>query len=291
LLVLDHFLRWEHAFARAGAAAREAGAIFEALGDADGAAEAASHEGLVAANLGDYDRGAALIASALALARERGGRGRIEQYTRDLGVVAFARGDLAEARALLEESRALAERRQVGPLVALGHLRLAALDRLEGDYPRARTRLEGLRRRSDALIAVPGGLAASQDLVALEVGNLARAEGRHAEARTQIHGALRRIRRRGEGALLRSAACLAGFLEIACGAVTRGVTILAACAPGEGPLGTVQVPAVRAEAPGFLERARRALGEAGYAAAWAAGQAMPLERAVAYALEEDRGGG
>jgi hypothetical protein len=48
----------------------------------------------------------------------------------------------------------------------------------------------------------------------------------------------------------------------------------------------VHVPDVRAEAPGFLERARQTLGEAGYAAAWAAGKAMSLEEAVAYALED-----
>ena len=98
LLALDHYLRWEHAFPRA-AAAREAREIFEALGDADGAAEAASHEGLVAANLGDYARGAALIGAALARARERGDWARVERHARDLGVVALARRDLAEARA------------------------------------------------------------------------------------------------------------------------------------------------------------------------------------------------
>ena len=63
------------------------------------------------------------------------------------------------------------------------------------------------------------------------------------------------------------------------------MTLLAAGARGEGPIGTVHMPDVRAEAPGFLERARLALGEAGYAAAWAQGQAMSSKEAVAYALE------
>ena len=189
LLALGHFLRWEHEFPRAGAAAREARGIFEALGDADGAARAASSEGMVAASLGDYARGAALIGAALARARERDDWFGVLQYTRDLGVVAFARGDLPAARAWLEESRALSERRGIDQLVASADLRLAALDRLEGDYPRARVRLEALRR-SDALIAGPAdGLAGSHDLLALGLSSLARAEGRHAEARTQIHGA------------------------------------------------------------------------------------------------------
>jgi predicted ATPase/class 3 adenylate cyclase len=285
LLLLDHFLRWEHEFPRAAGAAREAREIFEALGDADGAARAASCEGLVAANLGDYDRGGALITAALARARERGDWRLVEQCARELGMVAVARRDLPTARAHIEESRTLAERHEVGPLAALALLRLASIDRLEGDYPRARARLEGLRR-SDALIGGPGGVAGSQDLLALELGSLARAEGRHDEARAHLHGALRRLRRRGEGTLLRSAACLAGLLEVARGAPARGVTLLAACARGEGPLGTVHMPEVRAEAPGFLERARQALGEAGYAAAWAQGQALTLEQAVACALDE-----
>ena len=76
------------------------------------------------------------------------------------------------------------------------------------------------------------------------------------------------------------------MLEVARGAPARGVTLLGAGAVGEGLIGTVHMPDVRAEAPGFLERARQALGEAGYAAAWAAGRAMTLEQAVAYALED-----
>jgi hypothetical protein len=104
------------------------------------------------------------------------------------------------------------------------------------------------------------------------------------EARAHLLGALRRIHRRGEGGLLRSAVCLSGMLEIARGAPERGVTLLAACARGAGPLGTVHMPEVRAEAPIFLEQARQALGEDAYAAAWAEGQAITLEQAVAYAL-------
>ena len=80
---------------------------------------------------------------------------------------------------------------------------------------------------------------------------------------------------------------MAGMLEIARGAAARGVTLIAACARGEGPIGNVHMPDARVEAPDFLEQARQTLGEAGYAAAWAAGQAMTLEQAVAYALEED----
>jgi ABC-type branched-subunit amino acid transport system substrate-binding protein len=66
----------------------------------------------------------------------------------------------------------------------------------------------------------------------------------------------------------------------------RGVTPLGAGAVGEGLIGTVHVPQVRAEASGFLERARGAMGTPAYAAAWAAGRAMPLAQAIASALED-----
>jgi len=204
-------------------------------------------------------------------------------------VVALARRDFAEARARIEESRTVAERLGVAGPVAMGILRLAVLDRLEGDLPRARARLEEVRQHVVRLGEAAGHEAAWwQDLPALERGNLARAEGRHAEARTHLHGALRRLHRRGEGALLRSAVCMVGLAEVARGAPARGATLLGAGAgaDGAGVIGTVHVPQVRAEAPGFLERARQALGEAGYASAWADGQAMTLEQAIAYALEE-----
>ena len=168
----------------------------------------------MAASLGDYDRGAALLEAVLARAREDGDWVGVEHYARDLGVVALASGDFATARARIEESRALAERHGLGPTAASGSLRLAILDRLEGDYPRARARLEALRQ-SAVWFGGPGGPAASQDQLALELGSLARAEGRFAEARAHLHGALRRLHQRDEGALLRTAVCQAGMLEVA----------------------------------------------------------------------------
>jgi len=63
-----------------------------------------------------------------------------------------------------------------------------------------------------------GDPAASRDLLALERGSQARAEGRHAAARTLTHDAQQALRRRGEGGLLRAAVGLAGLLEVAHGA-------------------------------------------------------------------------
>ena len=169
----------------------------------------------------------------------------------------------------------------------LAAARLATLDRLEGDPRRARQRLEATlaRVRGDPALDAPGVLAVA---VSAALGDLARAEGRHEEARALLHAQLRSLLRVGDAVGLAASAGMAGMLEVARGAPRRGVTILAAVAGdgGEGPIGTVHIPEVRVEAPGYLERARAALGETAYAAAWAAGQAMTLEQAIAYALED-----
>jgi hypothetical protein len=87
----------------------------------------------------------------------RGDGFRAGQYARDLGVVAFARGDLAMARARLEECQVLAERHQFDLFVVPGVRRLAAHGRLEGDYPRARVRLGALGRTRSRRRAPPEG--------------------------------------------------------------------------------------------------------------------------------------
>jgi hypothetical protein len=203
-----------------------------------------------------------------------------------LGVIAIARRDLTTARERLEESRAVAERHGLAPGAAdFAVLRLALIDHLEGDYAHARERLADLLRRATDRDSLAGN-PANQHLVALALGNVARAEGRYEEARTLLHGTLRRLRQRGVAESVLDAVCMVGLLEIARGATARGVTLIAACARGEGPIGTVHQPDVRVEVPDFLNQARQTLGEVAYAAAWGAGQAMTPEQAVAYALEE-----
>ena len=191
----------------------------------------------------------------------------------------------------------MAARLGAGVYVAGSELRLALIDRLEGDLPGARARLEALRRNA---APSPGREAEPdaeqvwlQDALALALGSLARAEGHHDEARTLLHGALRRLHRRGEGAFLRSAVCLVGVLEIAARREPRGACTLLARAPsGAGPLGPIHMPDCArrgARLPGCGSRQTLARGRwTAVAAAWADGQAMPLEQAVAYALEEAR---
>jgi len=75
-----------------------------------------------------------------------------------------------------------------------------------------------------------------------------------------------------------------GICEIAAGVFARGVTLLAAASNVDGPIGTVHMPDVRVEAPVHMDLAHSALGEVACASAFAKGQAMTVDEAIAYAL-------
>jgi predicted ATPase/DNA-binding SARP family transcriptional activator len=291
LLHLVTLLLWQHDFTRAEAAAAEAAAIFEEVGDAAGAAEARGTLGVVHGNLGDYARAHAHLEASLAAARTRSDQAQIIRFTRDIGLVCIAGRDFSSARAALTESARRAA--QVGgrggfPYSAvLPVLRLAILDRLEGDYAAARRGLEDVQRRLDQTGAAGSRVSDFwRDIAEAALGNLARAEGRFDTAQAILTEVARRAHQGQYGAPLAELWSMLGFLAIARGAAGRGVTLIAAGARGAGPIGTVHMPDVRAEAPGFLEHARQALGEPAFAAAWAQGQAMTPEQAFACALDE-----
>jgi predicted ATPase/class 3 adenylate cyclase len=277
LLRLDHARRWQHEFVAGKQASEEALAIFLELGDEVGAADARSQIGLDLANLGDYAAARAYLDDSLAFARARGDHARIIRRTREIGTSALAEGDFGRARLAIEESVTLARRLGATELgAALG--RLAMLDRLEGDYARARARVDEMRSL--------GLQNRGHHSVEYLLGNIERAEGRYAEARRNLAGVVQQGGQAGWGLELAEPLCMLGVLEVARGALARGVRIIAGCARGDGPIGTVHTPDVRVEAPAFLARAREGLGEAAYAAAWSEGQTMTLDEAAAHALED-----
>jgi non-specific serine/threonine protein kinase len=288
LLQLEQLRRMQHDFAGARAAVDEARAIAGELGDEDLVTEASYHGAVVAANLGEYASAVAALERGLARARGRGDWAWVEAFARDLGVVALAMGDLPRARAALSECRDVGLRHGDARWTLRPRLFLAVVDRLAGDLPGARAVLASLCAEAgpwDAGRSL-GGRFNFHEPARWARANLARDEGRLAEARRLLRRSLEDLRRRGEVDQLPAPLGMAGLLAIAAGAAARGVALLAACAPPAGPIGTVHVPELRLEAPGFLARARATLGAAGYAAAWARGRRLILQEAVALALAE-----
>ena len=117
------------------------------------------------------------------------------------------------------------------------------------------------------------------------LGGLALAGGRPDEARAVFAEVLRGIDPIAFPLEARDQLSLFGILAAAEGRPVPAARLLAAGAAGVGLPGTVDRPDIRVEGTDAVARVRAALGPAAFAAAWAEGQAMPLEQAVALALE------
>jgi non-specific serine/threonine protein kinase len=223
----------------------------------------------------------AWCAEALAIYRRKGDPGGIARALFTLGGLAGARDELDAARALLEESlepaRAAGDAHGAG--VAL--LQLAAVARLQGRYAEARA----LSARGLALWREAGDrwhVADSQ----CQLGLLACAEGAPSRARAPLREAtaLRRelLDQHGLAESLDAHAAVAA----ARAEPQRALRLAGAAGALRDTLGGSPWPGVRRELAAWLRPARRALGAEAAAAAWAEGQAMPLEQAVADALED-----
>jgi tetratricopeptide (TPR) repeat protein len=198
-----------------------------------------------------------------------------------LGLLAAQAGDFAAASGRHEESLALARRvgdrvRTMRQLYLLG-----SMARLLGDQARARrlfAEAAGLMRPGDP------GLWPSQWIYPAD---LATDEGAYDEAGDLYRLALRHYRQLGSQPGLSFVVQRLGMLAIRMGNEHRGVRLVAATHDiGEGVL-RVHAPELPHERRAALDRACAALGEAAFAAAWAAGEALTLEEAVAEALAEE----
>jgi hypothetical protein len=218
------------------------------VGYADGIAFTLRALGDVAHDRRDYARAQALLEESLALYRELGDQADVAYTQAALAGLAADRSDLAHARALGEE--AVAAFRQLGDDRGLSGA-LSVLGRvagLQGDEQGAvAAYTEGLRLRH----------AAPNEDLARSLEGLAQVVARQAA-------------RPGAGRLME-----------------RAVYLFGAAAALWDRLGLPRAPEQREEHERQVAAARAALGEDAFAAAWAAGQRLSLEQAVATALSAD----
>jgi Tetratricopeptide repeat len=229
-----------------------------------------------------------LATEGLAAAEAVGDPLGIGMAHRTLGQLALARGDTRQARASfaadLACSRSLKD--TVGVMLALDHLGRVALR--EQDYPEAEARFQEVltlwraRGRPGFLDEIPRALNGLGD-AALAQG--ARPRARHYFAQSLALGAgmpdVRTQARIRAAALDRLAA-----LDAAEGQAERSLRLAGAASALRQAAGAPPTPEELADLDRRLEPARQSLPEEAAAAAWAAGQTMALEQAVALALED-----
>jgi tetratricopeptide (TPR) repeat protein len=266
-------------YASAGVLFEQSLALRRAIGEPWSVAGALSNLGLVTQQRGEYEAAERLFDEALSLRRMLGDQPGMAISLNNLGLVAQRRGDMAAARARHQESltikRGLGDSR--GIAVSLGNL---------GEIATASGDLDTARHLLEESIAIKRRLGDRRGL-ALSLTNLAdvtRLQGDNATARVLHMESVTLAMQLGDGALIASNLAGAGYVHTAQGLVASAVRLLAAATALRETIGAPAPPSQRAEQEHVLATLRTALGDAGFAAAWAAGTKLLPEQAVTEAL-------
>ena len=280
-------------YAQAQALLEESLALRRGIGDKSLVAYALDGLGSLAVEQGEYGRAQALQEESLALRRGQRDQRDISESLRRLGKVVLLQGDYARAEGLLEESlqllQQLGTKQDVG--AALRYLGRVVL--LQGDYARA----EGLLEESLQLLREVG---TKQDVAGAlyTLGVVKLFQGDDARARVLFKESLViRQELRDQAGI---AECIEGFAMLPAGSEQhrpedtldpqRAAVLFGAAAALRVAIGAPLPPVDRPAYDRHLTVARARLDEAAWMAAWAEGWAMPLERVIAYALEQHSDG-
>ena len=302
-------------YERAVALADEGMTLARARGDEGTIADALSLLGIVAINRGDAARARVYLEECLALFRRLGRSSSVARVLHILANGAFLVGDYPRALALAEESRSLAdqlgeelnaatERIMLARILnamgeaerALPHAREAtAIQRRAGDVWGVPSTLcihgdilQALHRHTEAIALYDEGIAIAREIGAARDefwGVMARAESLSAlrdypaaaAAFARGFAVARQLASKQPFALGLAAVAILAFTM---GRHREAARLLSAAITLQKTMGIPQRPEGRAA----LDTARRALGDEEFAAECAAGEAMPLDDAVAEAV-------
>jgi hypothetical protein len=271
---------------RHGELTREGIALARASGDKWVLARLLFPSAVGSTQAGNFETAVPLLEECAALWREVGDAWGLAGPLEYLGAIRASQGDPAAGRALLEEGLALA-RRVGGPwkvsqlLDTLGEVAL-----MEGDIAGARPLIEeslALCRRMNNKTRIAYELC--------NLGHVARREADFGQARALYRESLALYRALdGEGGGgNKLSKLLDGFARLAAAEAKplRAARLFGASEARQYSAGALE----RADHDRAIAATRAALDEKAFAAAQAEGQAMSLEQAVAYALEEIHTGG
>ncbi len=298
-------------------------ALYREMGAKPGIAAMLGRLATTALYQGDLGTGQALLLEQLVLAQEMGDKLGVVGVLNGLGNIAFNLGNLAAARTRLEESLALSRALGDKHAVALVLGNVGNVARVQGEIAIARAWFDeslALRREMGEKSGIADALGNLADIAA-EQQDYAQALALHTESlqlfrelgeKRGIAGALNNVGivavAQSDYALARTVHRESLTLSQAFGGnllLAYNLAGLAAVALGEGaPQRTAQLAAVvemlqnttkntlelgeRRKFERVLEATRAALGEDSFATAWADGEKMTLEEAVAFALKESK---
>jgi tetratricopeptide (TPR) repeat protein len=231
---------------------------------------------------GDWTAARTQHEQALAIKRELGDRMGIAISLNGLGSVAYSEGDLALAESRFAECLAI--------LQELGNLRLVAtaLSNL-GSVANQRADVDGARARFEESLAITREQKDLQGtaLALFNLGVVNCEAGDYRAAAVQLRESL--LIRQEQGDQLGIAYSLEGLAKLlaATGEAPRAVRIWAAAEQLREVIGSPRSPDYHAECDRRVASVRSSLGDgAAFDHAWQEGLALPLERAIAIALEK-----
>jgi non-specific serine/threonine protein kinase len=271
------------ALQEARALLEESVALFRVLGDVRGLANAVDNLGIAMAYQGIGERARTLFEESLALFRKAGDRWGIAEVLHNLGNIAQILEDGDGAMALAEES--LRIRRELGDErgIAMSLLNLAGPAVNDGDYERATVMFEEAMALAREL-----GDKNYVAMVFMGQGEVALKRGELEQATAQFSEGLMIAQETGDVQLvlydLLNLAGLAGAKGRAERAARLWGAVESLC---EETSLDIYFTSDTDHLDGYRVAARAELGEAAWERVWEEGQAMTLEEAVSYALEEE----
>jgi predicted ATPase/class 3 adenylate cyclase/Tfp pilus assembly protein PilF len=266
-------------YASARAYYEESLTLLQAIGDQHAIASLLNNLGNVTQDQGDYASARAYHEESLAIDKELGNQHGVANSLNNLGLMVFCQGDYASARTYHEES--LMIKREIGDRQGISNSlnNLGNVASHQGDYASARAYyMESLAIKRE--IGYPRGIASSLN----NLGLVACYQGDYASARFYHNESLAIEREIGSriGVVNSLEALMA--LETALSAVTRAAQLWGAAVALREEIGAPLPPNQQEEYRRRLDVVRAKLGEEAFAVALAAGRAMTLDDAVAFAL-------
>jgi class 3 adenylate cyclase/tetratricopeptide (TPR) repeat protein len=252
---------------------------FDALGNRGGVAHTLWLSGFFAALRGDWDSARVSWEEGLEIRRELGQNRRISRMLSNLGAAARHKKDFELARALHEE--ALAIRQELDDpwdiAISLGNLGILAND--QGNNEEARQRLQ-----EAAQIFNEVGDRWNFAQAVEQLGKVAVKQGELQDAQNQFQESLLIFRDLGDVRWMAVNFDDLGRLAAQSGEAERALTLVGAAGTMRESVGAALSPDEMSDLDTALAPAREMLSEEKQQQALAAGQAMTLEEALAYAL-------